>query len=185
MPKIIAHLQESILAQAKALLLEQGWSALTIRAVAARCDVAVGTVYNYYPSKDALVAGVLMEDWQKAMTQLQQETRRALTLREGIRIIARSLCSFEAQYQPVWEQYAQAYDAAKLMKQYHEPLIGAISDAAKELLLRFEKPEDAALPVFLAEILLHLAGRGMAQYEQIEHLLFRMVGEVDSQEDTI
>lgn len=177
MPKVIANLRESILTQARTLLLEQGWSALTIRAVAAKCSVAVGTVYNYYPSKDALVAGILLEDWDHAMADMRQATETAATLQDGIRSIAHALCNYEAQYQDIWHEYAQVYDAAKLMKQYHEPLIRAISEALHALLTRFDKPKDDVLPVFLAEILLHIAGSGIEQYQQIEHLLFRLVEE--------
>lgn len=41
-------------------------SAVSIRRLAAVCGVASGTVYHYYPSKDALIADVLAEFWQQA-----------------------------------------------------------------------------------------------------------------------
>ena len=47
--------EEEILAAARALLLEKGTGALTMRSVAAACGVAVGSIYNYFPSKGALV----------------------------------------------------------------------------------------------------------------------------------
>ena len=62
MPKIIENLREILLAASRTLLLEEGYRALTMRQVAGLCHVAVGTVYNYFPSKDMLDAHILLED---------------------------------------------------------------------------------------------------------------------------
>jgi len=37
--------------------LRQGWSALTTRAVALEAGVAIGTLYDYFPSKEAMLSG--------------------------------------------------------------------------------------------------------------------------------
>ena len=42
MPKRIENLKETILQHARQILLEEGYGALTMRAVAARCGIAVG-----------------------------------------------------------------------------------------------------------------------------------------------
>lgn len=56
--------REAILAGAVSLAAEQGLGALNMRAVAARCGVAVGSVYNYFPSKAALTAAAVGQVWQ-------------------------------------------------------------------------------------------------------------------------
>ena len=63
MPKLIANLRENIPAEARRLLSERGYSGLSLRELADRCGVAVGTLYNYYPSKAALIARLMLEDW--------------------------------------------------------------------------------------------------------------------------
>ena len=63
MPKIIENLPEKLAEEARRQITESGYSAMTIRSVAKACGVGVGTVYNYYPSKDALVAQFMLEDW--------------------------------------------------------------------------------------------------------------------------
>lgn len=55
--------EQEILAAAQALLLEKGAGALTMRSVAAACGVAVGSIYNYFPSKGALIGTTIDSVW--------------------------------------------------------------------------------------------------------------------------
>ncbi|MBQ3897679.1 MAG: helix-turn-helix transcriptional regulator, partial [Clostridia bacterium] len=63
MPKIIANLEDTIIEQANIQLFEKGYSDMTMRSVAEACGIAVGTVYNYYKSKDMMVAKIMLRDW--------------------------------------------------------------------------------------------------------------------------
>lgn len=60
MPKKIAELREKMIAYARQALLQEGTSALTVRSTASACGVAVGTVYNYFPSKESLIEAVIL-----------------------------------------------------------------------------------------------------------------------------
>ncbi len=54
-----AERRERVIASAMTLAIEGGYEAVQMRDVAARADVAMGTIYRYYSSKDAvLVAGL-------------------------------------------------------------------------------------------------------------------------------
>ena len=44
----LATSKEDILAASRDLIKENGWAAVSIRAVASRCSVSAGTIYNYY-----------------------------------------------------------------------------------------------------------------------------------------
>ena len=55
---------EEILEQAYQLACEQGLRSLSIRSIAAACDVSVGTVYNSYASKTELINDVVGMFWQ-------------------------------------------------------------------------------------------------------------------------
>ena len=71
MPKIIENIREKLLEEAKRQVMEQGYSAMTIRSVASACGVGVGTVYNYFSSKDMLVASFMLEDWMKCLAVIE------------------------------------------------------------------------------------------------------------------
>lgn len=55
--------KEAILQASRALLQQQGWSAVSIRAVAAACGVSVGSIYNYFASKTELVSATVESIW--------------------------------------------------------------------------------------------------------------------------
>lgn len=67
MPKILENMRQQLLAEARRQIIERGYGKTTIRSVAAGCSVAVGTVYNYFPSKDMLIASFVAEDWKRCL----------------------------------------------------------------------------------------------------------------------
>lgn len=58
--------QEALLSAALALARSEGVSAVSMRRVASACGVALGTVYHYYSSKEALLVAVMERFWQDA-----------------------------------------------------------------------------------------------------------------------
>ena len=56
--------KEDILICAVQLVKEEGFGQLNIRSLAAACDVSTGTIYNYFPSKQELVAETVETIWR-------------------------------------------------------------------------------------------------------------------------
>lgn len=55
--------KEEILKASRELIRTQGWDAISIRSVAAACGVSVGSIYNYFDSKAALVEATVESVW--------------------------------------------------------------------------------------------------------------------------
>ena len=55
----LATSKEDILAASRELIKENGWAAVSIRSVAAKCSVSAGTIYNYYESKAELLGATI------------------------------------------------------------------------------------------------------------------------------
>lgn len=55
--------QEEILRASRELIQRNGWAAVNMRSVAAACGVSVGSIYNYFDSKTALVAAAVESVW--------------------------------------------------------------------------------------------------------------------------
>ena len=71
MPKIIENVRELLLETAKKQIEERGYANTTIRSVAGECGLAVGTVYNYFKSKDMLIATFVVEDWNSYLSDIR------------------------------------------------------------------------------------------------------------------
>lgn len=71
MPKIIENVRERILEEAKKQVMELGYSSMTIRSVAGALGIATGTLYNYFPSKQMMVAGFMAEDWMHTIFDIK------------------------------------------------------------------------------------------------------------------
>lgn len=61
MPKIVdhAHMREGLVEGCVRLFGERGYASLTMREVAAQLGVSTGTLYHYFPGKDALFEAVV------------------------------------------------------------------------------------------------------------------------------
>ena len=55
----LATSKDDILAASRELIKDNGWTAVSIRAVASRCSVSAGTIYNYYESKSDLLGDTI------------------------------------------------------------------------------------------------------------------------------
>ena len=75
MPKIIENVRGRLLAEAKKQISERGYSNTTVRSVAGECGLAAGTVYNYFSSKDMLIASFMLEDWKKCIAENEPDRR--------------------------------------------------------------------------------------------------------------
>ena len=160
MPKIILNLRENILKESKKILKTESYDKLTVRRVAASCGVAVGTVYNYFPSKEMLTAGVMLDDWQKCLDRMKASAGTAASPMEGLGEIYDVLQDFIGEYSETWDQY-RARGGKNAQSPYrHHILIGQISGSIAALLGRFGDVFCDELPAFFAENLLILASRG-------------------------
>lgn len=59
--------RSDLLRAAKQIAAEQGIAKISIRAVAARCGVSVGAIYNYYRTKSDLILAVIEDFWMSAL----------------------------------------------------------------------------------------------------------------------
>ena len=166
MPKIIENLRERLIARAKSLLADSGYAALTIRSVAAGCGVGVGTVYNYFSSKDELVAAVMLEDWNRRMEALAAAAADS----DGPEPVARCIYELLLDYARRYSSVFQAGQAAVMpgsFRRYHAML----RDQLAAPLARFSP--DPFTSRFAAEALLAWTMEGMP-FREIYGLLKKL-----------
>ena len=148
MPKIIENLESRLIEEAKSQIEAAGYGALTIRSVAKGCGVGVGTVYNYFPSKDALVASWLLQDWKECIAQIRMTAANSEQALPAIRCIYDQLRQFSLRHQELFLDAAAADSFAGSFSQYHSLLRHQLA----EPLTKFCSDEFAA--EFITEALL-------------------------------
>lgn len=127
MPKIIKNLERNLLEEAKRQITESGYAAMTIRSVAKGCGVGVGTVYNYFPSKEAMIATYLLEDWSKSIAAINAVGTYSDQPSNVLRCMYDELCRFAQQHKAVFEDEAAASGFAGSFSRYHSLLRGQLA----------------------------------------------------------
>ena len=175
MPKIIEDLRENILRVSKRILLNADYHTLTIRRVAAECHVAVGTVYNYFESKDMLVASIMLDDWLKMLDNASLASSQADTVIDGLQAAYRAISCFTRLYENAWAQNGTHSQTNEMLRTRHSLLLQQIVNIITPLLERFNCLFTEGLPVFLAEALLSTAIHSDLSYEQMQPILQKLL----------
>ena len=75
-PEKTARTRGAIVAAALQVFMERGFAETTMEAVAKRAEVAKGTPYRYYPTKEALFEGVVRQEIAGAFVDVNAAKRR-------------------------------------------------------------------------------------------------------------
>ncbi|MBQ9580711.1 MAG: TetR/AcrR family transcriptional regulator [Lachnospiraceae bacterium] len=75
MPKVIENLREKILEEAKKEIAEIGYEGMTIRGIAKELGIGVGTLYNHFENKEAVVGAYMVEEWHKTYAVIDENVR--------------------------------------------------------------------------------------------------------------
>lgn len=127
MPKIIKNLERKLLEEAQRQIEQSGYSAVTIRSVAAACGVGVGTVYNYYSSKDTLLAAYMLEDWKACITAINAVSNYSEHPKPVVRCIYDQLNAYALRHRAIFRDEAAASAFAGSSGSYHVLLRGQLA----------------------------------------------------------
>lgn len=173
MPKIIENIREKLLAEARKQVLEQGYSAMTIRSVAATCGVGTGTVYNYFPSKDMLVASFMLDDWMHCINVISNGCAEARDTKDALYSMYRELLNFKEKYTKLFtDENAEASYTASSM-QRHQLLREQLAEPIKVWTSKQSKADSDFLAKFIAENMLTWTMAG-CEFEQIANVLLQL-----------
>lgn len=168
MPKIIENLKDRLLEEAERQLKQGGYETVTIRSIAKGCGVGVGTVYNYFPSKEALIATHLLEDWRCCVAAIQTVADAAQAPQSVLKSVYDQLVGFAKRHLTIFRSEAAAAGFAGSFSQYHDLLRSQLA----EPLGKFCDSDFAAQ--FIAESLLtwSMAGKSFDEIYEILKKLF-------------
>lgn len=154
---------QTLLRSAEALVREGGFAALTMQAVANSSGMAVGTVYRYFPNKEALAAAVFQSATEREVAAVEETLGRraapAERLADAVRNFAeRAFAAPEFAWALIAEPVDPSVDRARLRyRQRYTELFAAVIDEgvrAGQFVSRYPSFAAAALVGAMAESLL-------------------------------
>lgn len=91
MPKVIKNLEETVYNNASTLFFEKGYEGVDMKAIAKKCNIAVGTLYNYYANKEELFIYILKKSWQNTFEKLYELKYSNIEIRKKVKNIVEIL----------------------------------------------------------------------------------------------
>lgn len=128
----------AILEAAAQLLSEQGLGGYTTNAVAARAGVSIGSLYQYYPNKDALMAALITAQQAAQLARVEQAAAASigLSLEQTVRALIRAAMSHHVENAML--AAAIDHEEARLpVDQIVTPFLAAGGEVVREVLSRF------------------------------------------------
>ena len=172
LPKILDQPKEKMTEAAREILLNEGYQALTIRRIASVCNTGVGTVYNYFSSKDSIAAAVMLRDWKSITDELVRSLDHLNGI-DGIEAIFMTVRKFSLIYSKVWAEYD---DKGRLFEMpYHGMIVSEIMSYADRFIDEDVKKEDPFLERFISETVLRFAADQKSDFSDIRKIINKLI----------
>ena len=102
--------REAIEAEARRMLLDEGYAGVSLRAIASRLGISVGNLQYYFPTKDDLVEAVIAGESQKPIDMLEAvdwtTQDAALSIRRAVGSLMRYYASDAGRFYAIMESLA-------------------------------------------------------------------------------
>ena len=166
MAKIIDNLYFNIQEVGKKILLEDGYKKMTLRLVANKCNIATGTVYNYFKSKDQLVATIMFKDWKSMIDVTVPKLLNVDSSIDGLKLVFNMIKDYTAIYQKAWLDYGGSLIG---QDERHNILIKQLNDLIRPLF------KDSDSINFISEVLLYSAIRDDVSFDDIRPFILKII----------
>lgn len=102
MPKILENPKNSILLYAKEIVITEGIENLTMREVSKKSGIAVGTIYNYFPTKKDLTIELIENYWYDYLNLVDNIDKSSSDFFLKLRDIFADMAFFVDKFKEVW-----------------------------------------------------------------------------------
>ncbi len=180
MPKIISNLDQNIIDAAKEILTKKGFEAMNIRDIAEKCNIALGTVYNYYPSKYEIVNAMVVKDWNESIAELDKTTGHENDILLELKMIFEKLQVFFSSYHSIWVQIYMQSDEKKSFGDIHKSRMAVMSELSGLIKNIFVKNGSEVenidfLSDFLGQTLCSYCSRKDFEFSDLEKIIKKLI----------
>ena len=169
MPKIIENVRGKLLEETQKQIAERGYAATTVRSVASACGLGVGTVYNYFPSKDMMIANFMLEDWQICLSEMREGEAEGVLFR-----VYAALKKYMEKHQTLFRDKDAMKAFTAVFMERHKQLRGSIADVLLPVCEKSSVSDKKFLAEFLAESLLTWTVAGKS-FEEISSIIMKLI----------
>lgn len=173
MPKIIENVRSKLLNEGKKQLISKGYYKLNVRDITKQCGIAIGTFYNYFPSKEHLVMEIFETDWNKITLSLQKIELSNSSLKDKLRTLYTNIDKFLKNYRNIFfEMSSRNYECSK------DNIIDPLYDSL-ETIIRFHRVknevtnpiEDKKLAYVIINNLIHISKNTYITFDELFNCL--------------
>lgn len=119
MPKLLPNLKEDICRTTRQMMAQEGYASIGIRSIASRCGIGMGTIYNYFSSKEEIIAEILLEDWNVILRRMDQANRTHTLPMERLAAQFVLLQEFLGVYHGPWIRQGMNQDDKAALAKHH------------------------------------------------------------------
>jgi AcrR family transcriptional regulator len=156
---------EAILAATARVLVKEGYEGASTNRIAVAAGVSIGSLYQYFPSKEALVAALIDRHQQQMQEVLVRELARVqhAPVREATRVLVRALLDAHAVAPKLHRMLAEQVPRAGRLEAFHDferravELVRAKLEERKDELRKKDLALAAHVIVAAVEALTHAA----------------------------
>lgn len=174
MPKKIVNVRARLLEEARRQIEERGYKEMTVRSVAGSLSLGLGTLYNYFESKDMLVASFMLEDWLAVLEKMKHRLDSDAEPSEKLRFIYEGLSEFYKVHKTIFDDPGAKRTFSHTMSERHPMLLSQISQVVKPLLVNSNVENKDILADFISESILTWSGTG-TEYSSLEPIFNKLI----------
>ena len=173
MPKIIENVRGMLIDEAKTQIAINGYENVTIRSIAKGCGLGLGTFYNYFKSKETLIATFLLEDWKKRISNITVANEGEKDPMVVVHALYVQVKDFIRVHNSIFSAPAAIKSFNMTGSNYHKFVINQVAGPIYNacVLAKLENPEFLSLFVSEAVITWTVAGK---DYEEIAAIISKL-----------
>ena len=151
-PKVLQNVREQLIAEAGRQIAENGYKKTTVRSVAKACGLGVGTVYNYFNSKEMLIASFMADDWRRCLEFMQSVNSDSP--KDVLKSICTTLTEFSRKHRTLFSDSDASMVFASVFNERHGQLRGQLAEIILPVCEKSAVEDKVFLSEFIAESIL-------------------------------
>ncbi len=172
--KKLENQREIIFRTAKEIILSENIDKFSIRMLSKRCNVSLGTIYNYYGNKNDILIDITKDLWMNYIDYIKNNVNHKYSFLERIEFYYLSLVGFSDKfnYKILSKELSSSF--RKVGKAYHNAFFDIWKEIVKEdasRILKLDHDKSTIIADFICNNLISLISSNTYEYKTFNSIL--------------